>query len=347
MKKKNIINLIRFFAEKNENGFRNEAYEIARDFDESGDAQLAEYIMALLSSANTFVPQITENDMSYFEKVSTETESLPLPTVIEQDIIGVINAINRNLGVNKFLLQGPPGTGKTESAKHIARILNRELYSVSISTVIDSKLGQTAKNITGLFREMNECNYPSKVIFMFDEVDALAMDRTNSTDLREMGRATTAFLRELDKLNEQIVIIATTNLFDHFDKALIRRFDAVIDYDRYTRDDLLDISESILNSFLQKYKSASHNIRLFRKIINIMDPILMPGELKNMIKTSIAFSDPGDNCDYLKRIFAAVIGSKPMDIKSLQEYGFTIREIESLTGISKSQVARFLKEGQG
>ena len=47
MKKKNIINLIRCYTEKNDEGFRNESYEIARDFDESGDHQLAEYIKPL------------------------------------------------------------------------------------------------------------------------------------------------------------------------------------------------------------------------------------------------------------------------------------------------------------
>ena len=52
MKKKNIINLIKYRSEDNDVGFRNEAYEIARDFDESGNYQLAEYIMALLSNAN-------------------------------------------------------------------------------------------------------------------------------------------------------------------------------------------------------------------------------------------------------------------------------------------------------
>ena len=38
-----------------------------------------------------------------------------------------------------------------------------------------------------------------KVIFLFDEIDALALDRTNSHDLREMGRATSTLLKGLDK----------------------------------------------------------------------------------------------------------------------------------------------------
>ena len=50
MKKKNVINLIKYYAENNDSGFRSEAYEIAKDFDQIGDYQLAEYIMALMSN---------------------------------------------------------------------------------------------------------------------------------------------------------------------------------------------------------------------------------------------------------------------------------------------------------
>ena len=67
MKKKNILNLIKYYAENNDVGFRNEAYEIAKYFDKIGNYQLSEYIMALLSNANTFIPQLSENDLCYFK----------------------------------------------------------------------------------------------------------------------------------------------------------------------------------------------------------------------------------------------------------------------------------------
>lgn len=66
MKKKSVISLIKYYTEKNDVGFRSEAYEIAKDFDASGDYQLAEYIMSLLSNANTFVPQVSENVSPFF-----------------------------------------------------------------------------------------------------------------------------------------------------------------------------------------------------------------------------------------------------------------------------------------
>lgn len=300
--------------------------------------------MALLSNANTFIPQINENELTFLKKVGINGDPLPLPEKIKADIIGIINAIGHNIGVNKFLFQGAPGTGKTETVKHIARILERDLFIVDFSYVIDSKLGQTGKNIVKLFEEINNFANPKKTIILFDEIDALALDRTDSNDLREMGRATTAVLKGLDSLNEKILLIATTNLFDHFDKALIRRFDSIIDFNRYSREDLIDISEIILNFYLSKFKNIGRNIRLFRKIISLMDKIPYPGDLKNLIKTSLAFSNPNDEFDYLRRLYISVLPKAEKTLKNLQRQGFTVREIEILTGISKSQVSRELKE---
>ncbi len=78
------------------------------------------------------------------------------------------------------------GTGKTEAVKQLARILDREIFMVDFSAIIDSKLGQTQKNLAALFKEINSFVQPKKVIVLFDEIDALALDRTNSNDLREM-----------------------------------------------------------------------------------------------------------------------------------------------------------------
>jgi len=344
MKKKSILNLIKYYSEENDAGFRSEAYEIAKGFDAAGDYQLAEYIMALMSNANTFIPQVSEVQSSYFDKANVGNNPLPLPAVIERDILGILNAVGRNLGINKFLFQGAPGTGKTETAKQMSRILDRDLYIVEFSSIIDSKLGQSQKNIVALFKEINSFDHPEKAIFLFDEIDTVALDRTNSNDLREMGRATSTILKEMERIDERIVFIATTNLFKHFDKALIRRFDSVIDFNRYSRDDLLEISEIMLNSFLNRFKGTSRNVRLFRKIIDLMEQIPYPGELKNTIRTAIAFSSPDDEFDYLKRLYIATNSEKQPILKKLQEQGFTVREIEILTGISKSSVSRDLKE---
>lgn len=345
MKKKNVLNLIKYYSEKNDLQFKNEAVEIARYFDKVGDYQLSEYIMALITNTNTFVPQNDSFEGSFFRRLELNNEPLPLPQSITEDVIGIINAINHKAGVNKFLFQGAPGTGKTETVKQIARLLERQLYIVDFSALVDSKLGQTAKNMTSIFDEINMLPYPQSIIILFDEIDAIAMDRINNNDLREMGRVTSTLLKELDRLNEDIVLIATTNLYDKFDKALTRRFDSVIDFNRYSREELIDISESILNSMLKKFKNVGRDMKLFKKIINQLDRIPYPGDLKNLIKTSLAFSNPDEEYDYLRRLIKSVLpDSNAISLKNLNAKGFTLREIELLTGVSKSQVAREIKE---
>lgn len=347
MKKKNLINLIRYHEEKNEAAFRAEALEVAKVFYDSGDNLIADYIMGLLSDANVFIPQGERYDLNFFQKIEVGNSRLPLPSDITKDIYGIINAVNHNIGINKFLFEGPPGTGKTESVKQVARILSRELYSVDFNSIIDSKMGQTQKNMTEVFSEIKMLPNPDNVVILFDEIDAIAMDRVNSRDIREMGRVTSSILKELDNLDARVIFIATTNLYKNLDKALIRRFDAVVHFDRYSREDLLDVSEAILNEYLPKFEKAGRDIKLFRKIMDLLTTIPYPGELKNIIRTSLAFSEPNSEFDYLKRLYSAVILQekiKELSIKELRDKGFTVRDIEKLTGIPKSNISRLLKE---
>lgn len=350
MKKKNVLNLIKYHVERNENAFRNEAIEIARSFDSIGDEQLAEYIMGLIAESNLYVPQASDFESEFLKSINVKVvEPLNLPTEITDDIKGVINAVNHKVGINKFLFEGFPGTGKTEAAKHIARLLDRALYYVDFDHLVDSKLGQTNKNITNVFSEINKLPYPEKTVILFDEIDVIALDRVNSNDVREMGRVTSAILRELDRLtdlNKDIMIIATTNLYKNFDKALSRRFDAIINFNRYHKQDLIEVAEFYFSAFAKSFKNVAKDNRLFKKILNVPGLLPYPGELKNIIKTSLAFSDENNSYDYLRRLYNHVIGNlEETTLEQLHTQGFTVREIEKLKGEPKSTVARKLNEG--
>lgn len=347
MKKQSIINLIRYHYEKNENEFRNEAINICREFDSLGDYQLSEYILGLMNPASVYVSQEYEFQSEFLKKWNTtENNPLYLPLEISDDIKGIINAVNHNVGINKFLFEGMPGSGKTEAAKQIARLLNRNLYYVDFNMLIDSKLGQTNKNIVNLFEEIAKMPNADRTVILFDEIDVIALNRISSNDVREMGRVTSNILKEFDKLTEidnNIVIIATTNLYKKFDKALTRRFDAVINFDRYTREDLIEIAEYYFDSFIKKFKNVSKDTRLLKKILKTADTLPYPGELKNIIKISLAFSSPEEEWDYLRRLYNNIIGNiEKTDIKKLHEQKFTTREIEKLKGESKSNVSRKL-----
>ena len=310
MKKQNVLNLIKYHVERNENAFRNEAINIARYFDSIGDDQLAEYIMSLIAESNLYTPQSSDFESNFLKQLDTRImEPLNLPKEISDDIKGMINAINHNIGINKFLFEGLPGSGKTEAAKHVARLLDRTL---------------------------------------FYEIDVIALDRINNNDVREMGRVTSTILRELDRLtdlNKEIVIIATTNLFSNFDKALTRRFDAIVNFDRYSKEDLIEVAEYYFSSYIKNFKGISKDTRLFKKILNVANNLPYPGELKNIIKTSLAFSDTNFEYDYLRRLYNNLVGNlEQTEINQLYEKGFTVREIEKLKGESKSSVSRKLSK---
>lgn len=343
MKKQNVINLIKYHVEKNDEAFISEVAEMAKEFDNNGDFTVAQYIMELISSANFYVPQNSYKNLTYLQKLEYSSKPLLLPNIIEEDIVGITRAISNRIGLSKFLFYGEPGSGKTESAYQIARLLNRDILSVNFEQLVDSRLGETAKNVALLFDEINHVPY-NKTIIIFDEIDSLVLDRINKNDLREMGRVTSLFLKELDKLNENITIIATTNLYQNFDKALIRRFDSIISFDRYSKKDLIDVADSLLSANLKKVGRYRQNIRLFNKILSKLDKIPYPGDLKQIIKTAIAFSDDSNEYDYLRKIYFSLNGNpENIDIQELSENGFTTREIEILSRIPKSSVSRKLR----
>lgn len=343
MRKQNIINLVKYYVERNDPAFRNEVMEIANDFEKNREDEISEYLMDLISTTNYYYPQNNYRDLIFLKKHANQNKPLFLPDPIKDDIIGIVKSAGKEINISKVLFYGKPGTGKTESAYQIARLMNRDLLTVKMEDLIDSHLGQTSKNIVLMFDEIKHL-HTNNVVILFDELDSLVMNRLCANDLREMGRVTSTFLKELEEVSDKILIIATTNLIDSFDKALLRRFDAKISFDRYTKDDLIDVSSEILQTLIKKSESSKTDMRLFKKILKNCKDIPYPGDMMQLIKISLVFSAEDNEFDYLRRFFLELNNNEKIDIQKLTQEGYTTREIEILTGIPKSSVSRKLRE---
>lgn len=344
IKKKSIANLIKAYAEHDDEAFRKEALQIIHAMSSDGDKETSYYLTSLLTDSNTFTPQDYELAPDFFSKVPEAKESLYLPDSIKEDLLGIANILSADRGIHKIIFYGAPGTGKTEAVKQLARITQRRVYVADFNRVIDSKLGQTAKNIATLFEELNNILNPNRFLVLFDELDAIALNRIDRQDIREMGRATTEILKGLDLLSKKITIIATTNLYRELDTALRRRFDLAIDFDRYNNDDYIEVSQNILSETLSQFNIRTSNREITKKIFGI-EPVMTPGEVKNIIRAAVAFSDPKSNRDYLSKLVERLSsGRHKATPEYLSKKGFTLREIEAITGISKSTLSRRLRE---
>jgi transitional endoplasmic reticulum ATPase len=126
------------------------------------------------------------------------------------------------------LLYGPPGCGKTLLSRATAGEIKATFLSIGIHQVLDMWLGNSEKNLHKIF-ELARQNTPA--ILFFDEVDALASDRT--TMKQSAGRnVINQFLAEMDgnDNNEGILVLGATNAPWQVDPAFRRpgRFDRVL-----------------------------------------------------------------------------------------------------------------------
>ena len=179
--------------------------------------------------------------------------------------VGLVSKRNiRHL--NKILLYGPPGSGKTTLGFYIAKELNMDICYVKISDIISSRLGETMKNISDLFRNSHE-----PIIFI-DEFDAFAKKRTDNNDVGELKRIVNSIIQTLDFYAENKTVIVSTNLIESLDPAILRRFGFKIEVSNLSEEEI----KSFFNFLLTQEKEIKINldakdIKFIIKLISLVN----------------------------------------------------------------------------
>lgn len=125
---------------------------------------------------------------------------------------------------NKLLFYGPSGCGKTLASYVIAGELKKMMFVVNLGAIVSSKLGETSKNLSNIFRKAAQ---EHSIIFI-DEFDSLGKVRDYNQDHGEMKRVVNTILQLFDYLPQNSMVICATNQKDMLDDALVRRFDMAI-----------------------------------------------------------------------------------------------------------------------
>ena len=148
----------------------------------------------------------------------------------------------------KLIFTGPPGCGKSLTALALANELGLPNFVVRFDAIIGSYLGQTATHLRHLFRFAES----TASVLLFDEIDALGKRRGNPADVGELDRIVIALMQELELTTPLGFVIATSNVPEHLDRALWRRFDGHLVFPAPTKAQLKSFVVNAAQGFGRK-----------------------------------------------------------------------------------------------
>jgi len=124
----------------------------------------------------------------------------------------------------RALFHGPPGTGKTLTAGLLGDALGRAVYRIDLSMVVSKYIGETEKNLAGVFDQAENENW----VLFFDEADALFGKRTQtqSSNDRFANQEVSYLLQRVEDFPG--LVILASNFKGNVDDAFVRRFQSLI-----------------------------------------------------------------------------------------------------------------------
>ncbi|NXI98915.1 SPAT5 protein, partial [Psophia crepitans] len=172
------------------------------------------------------VPKVSWSDIGGLEDVK-----LKLKQAVEWPLKHPDSFIRMGIQPPKgVLLYGPPGCSKTMIAKALAHESGLNFLAVKGPELMNKYVGESERAVREIFRKARAVS-PS--ILFFDEIDALAVERGNSSGAGNVAnRVLAQLLTEMDGIEQlkDVTILAATNRPDMIDKALLRpgRIDRII-----------------------------------------------------------------------------------------------------------------------
>jgi len=248
---KQMIGLLKSHVEGNEDRFFDLALQLAATEEQKGHTRLAEQLRQWVEAGR--VPTPRKNVATPLAKprgelasiiqtsyAETRLNDLILPADVSSELNQVVSEFRQRdrleerglLPRQRLLLAGPPGTGKTMSAAALAGELKLPLYSVLLHGLISKFMGETASKLNAIFDAVRT----QRGVYLFDEIDALAASRSSENDVGEARRILNSFLQFLDSDTGPSIIVATTNIPEILDRAILRRFDLVLMYELPNQD---------------------------------------------------------------------------------------------------------------
>ncbi len=236
------------------------------------------------------LPRAKDGEQPLLEErpVVREQHDIVLAEATKQALLGIVREhqrgdVLRSHGLQparKLLFVGPPGCGKTLAAEVIAGALSLPLVLVRLDSLVSSFLGETASNLRRVFDFVSK----TPVVALFDEVDALMKDRGDTADHGELKRAVNAVLQMMDGYRGASVLIATTNYESILDRAVWRRFDEVLRFDKPDDRQVADLLALKLSGVRRNFDIEDGSVRkLFAELSHADIERVLRRAVKDMV----------------------------------------------------------------
>ncbi|MCD0470534.1 AAA family ATPase [Flavobacterium sp. JAS] len=219
---------------------------------------------------------------------SPENKAALLQSIKEHTYIDELKKYNLKVD-NKILLHGHSGCGKTTTAKAIATTLNKKIIIINLSTLINSKIGETSKNLKAIFERV----ISEKAVLFLDEFDQIGKSRDNNDkDVAEMKRLVNTLIQLIDYFPADSLLICATNYYQSLDTALLRRFQIKLKFEMPDQKQLDNYYNTLLAGFPIHFQDIPRKYNVsyaeVKDYINttMKKQIIAELELENQLKIS-------------------------------------------------------------
>jgi SpoVK/Ycf46/Vps4 family AAA+-type ATPase len=252
---KQIMAMVRSRAEDDEDAFYSIALQVAAAEARQGHRETAEELRAEIDRARAKIghgqivtipfahPRGTMEGLLEFRQPRFKLKDVVLNERLVARLADVLRQQRKRdwlrehgkVPNRRILFVGPPGSGKTMTAEAVAGELQLPLFVIRLEGLITRYMGETAAKLRLIFDETAK----HRAVYLFDEFDAVGGQRTATNDVAEMRRVLNSFLQFMEEENStDSIIICSTNHPRLLDRALLRRYDQVLEFDTPTSEQI-------------------------------------------------------------------------------------------------------------